>query len=84
MIGITPFRLLGTDEKEKADYSSLFFRLRKWKIRRSGANCLLGRKEDREWAAKKKGFAAKKRCFFAHNFVDVADSLMEDFKGPAY
>ncbi len=33
---------------------------------------------------KKKGFAAKKRWFFAHNFVDVADSLMEDFKGPAY
>ncbi len=33
---------------------------------------------------KKKGFAAKKICFFAHNFVDVADSLMEDFKGPAY
>ena len=83
MIGIPPFRLLGTDEKEKADYSSLFFRLRKWKIRRSGANCLLGRKEDREWAAKK-GICGEEEMFFAHNSVDVADSLMEDFKGPVY
>ena len=33
---------------------------------------------------KKKGICGEEEIFFAHNFVDVADSLMEDFKGPAY